>query len=83
MTQQELGIELIRIGTAMRLGHCHWPEPGSPVALMLHALVENAMRLPQEQRLTRITDCEVIHDRGDGPSRMEMTVMFREPIDCP
>ena len=50
---------------------------------MLHALVENAMRLPQEQRLTRITDCEVIHDRGDGPSRMEMTVMFREPIHYP
>ena len=43
MTQQELGIELIRIGTAMRLGHCHWPEPGSPVALMCPATIRNPL----------------------------------------
>jgi hypothetical protein len=80
MTQQELGIELIRIGTAMRLGHCHWPEPGSPVALMLHALVEEARRVPRQKRLADIVSCEVVHDTSET-SRMEMTVRFRPKDD--
>lgn len=81
MTQQDLGQELIRIGTAMRLGTCQWPEPGSPVQLMLLAAVEQAGRLPPEKRHTRMIECEVTYQaegslRTSAYGHMTLTIQF-------
>lgn len=78
MTQQELGEHLIRIGTAMRLGGCDNPAPGSAGYITLEAMANEARNNAgnnYDPAAAFINSTELQHYE-DGTGAIQLTIHF-------